>query len=252
MGEACFGAPARENNLPEAASTSHSPLRGTVNSIHPTAVITGDVRIGAEVVIGPFVVITGPVEIGDHTWIGAGVVIGATPEIRSAPHAPEGESDRIGVHIGSRVVLREYAQVHSGSEAQTVVGDDAFIMNQVYVAHDCQVGSGATLASSVLLAGHVRIGSWANLGLGTSVHQRAVIGDGAMIGMSSTVTRDIPAFAKAYGNPARVRGANVVGGTRLGASSETVDAVDRAYASGDLITAEALVRTLREEIAGRA
>jgi UDP-N-acetylglucosamine acyltransferase len=68
----------------------------------------------------------------------------------------------------------------------------------------------------VLLAGHVRVGNAANLGLGASVHQGRYVGAGVMLGMSSVVTRDIPPFAKAYGSPARVVGANVVGMRRGG------------------------------------
>jgi UDP-N-acetylglucosamine acyltransferase len=216
-----------------------------VNTIHPTAVLTGDVRFGTGNVVGPFVVITGPVELGDDNWIGAGAVIGATPEIRGIAHpGADASSSGHGVRIGSRTVVREYAQVHAGSEAATVVGDDAFIMNQVYIAHDCRIGDGATLASSALLAGHVVLGANANLGLGVSVHQRRTIGAGAMIGMGSVVTRDVPAFAKAYGNPARIRGANVVGMTRSGADEASSAALDRAYAAGDRAEAERLTRRL--------
>ena len=126
-----------------------------MNEIHPTAVIAGDVLIGDGNYIGPFAVITGPTSIGDGNWIGTGVVIGAPPEIRSFEH-PRAEgvaSTPAGVAIGSRNVIREYAQVHQGHSATTTIGDDGFIMNQVYVAHDGRVGDRVTLASSVLLAG---------------------------------------------------------------------------------------------------
>lgn len=201
-----------------------------VNSIHPTAQIVGDVRLGSGNRIGPFAVITGPVILGDDNWVGAGVVIGAPPEVRSFDHPRvEGDIAGNGVTIGHRNVIREYAQIHHGWQARTEIGDDAFIMNQVYVAHDCVLGDRVTLASSVLLAGHVRLGDDANLGLGTSVHQRTRIGRGAMIGMGSVVTRDVPPFAKAYGNPARVRGANTVGMERSGLPSEGIGELDRAY-----------------------
>lgn len=204
------------------------------NSIHPTAVVSGDVRLGEGNTIGPFAVITGPVELGDGNWIGAGVVIGAPPEVRSWEHPRDAAdlSSGNGIRIGNRNVFREYAQVHQGWHARTVVGDDAFVMNQVYIAHDCRLGDGVTLASSVLLAGHVRIGDGANLGLGTSVHQRRYVGRGAMVGMGSVVTRDVPPWAKAFGNPARVRGANTVGMSRAGIGAAAVDAVAALYADG--------------------
>ena len=88
------------------------------------------------------------------------------------------------------------------------------------------------MASSVTLGGHVHVGDGANLGMCTVVHQRRVIGPGAMVGMGSVVTRDVPPYAKAYGNPCRVRGANAVGMTRGGLPQDAVDFLAAAYARG--------------------
>jgi UDP-N-acetylglucosamine acyltransferase len=200
------------------------------NSVHPTAQVNGDVRLGSGNTIGPFVVITGPVTIGDDNWIGTGVVIGAPPEVRDWPH-PREAADPVGngIEIGNRNVIREYAQIHHGWHDVTTIGDDAFIMNQCYVAHDCHVGDRATFASSVLLAGHVHIGEDANLGLGSSVHQRRRVGPGAMVGMGSVVTRDVVPFAKAFGNPCRFRGVNRIGMQRKGIANEAIDALEEAY-----------------------
>ena|SRR5690554_192090 len=204
------------------------------NRIHPTAVISGDVTLGTGNTIGPFVTITGPVVIGDDNWFGAGVVIGAPPEVRTFEHPlSEGDPAGNGVVIGSRNVIREYAQVHQGWKGRTTLGDDLFIMNQVYVAHDCALADGVTMASSVLLAGHVTIGAQANLGLGTAVHQRVRIGGGAMLGMGSIVTRDIPPFSKAYGNPARVKGVNTIGMERGGIPTDDIEAVVAAYSAAE-------------------
>jgi UDP-N-acetylglucosamine acyltransferase len=202
-----------------------------MNSIHPSAQLIGDVRLGTGNTVGPLVVIIGPVTIGDGNWIGTGTVIGAPPEVRDWPHPIDAEepSSGGGIEIGDRNTLREYVQIHQGWHDVTRVGSGAFIMNQTYVAHDCQLEDEVTLASSVLLAGHVRIGAGANLGLGVSVHQRRYIGDGAMVGMGAVVTRDIPPFAKAYGSPARLRGANTVGMTRKGIPAESVQAVAAEY-----------------------
>jgi galactoside O-acetyltransferase len=50
----------------------------------------------------------------------------------------------------------------------------------------------------------VRIGSGAWLGFNVSVLAGVTIGEGAVIGAGSIVTRDIPAWVVAAGNPARV------------------------------------------------
>ena len=205
-----------------------------MNTIHPTAVISDGVVLGTGNTIGPFVVIDGPVTLGDDNWIGAGVVIGCPPEVRSFPHPREISDPRGGgVTIGSRNTIREYAQIHQGWKSQTRIGDDAFIMNQSYIAHDVVLGDGATLASSVLLAGHVRVGAGANLGLGTSVHQFRSIGQGSMVGMGSVVTRDLPPYAKAFGSPAIVRGANVIGMERSGVAEDVIRELRALYGAAE-------------------
>ncbi|WP_404431817.1 acyl-ACP--UDP-N- acetylglucosamine O-acyltransferase [Microbacterium lacus] len=212
-----------------------------MNHIHPTAVIGPDVRLGRDNTIGPFVVLSGNVEVGDENWIGGGVVIGAPPEVRSFAHPRSDRDSRgAGVIIGSANVIREYAQIHSGLKVRTTVGDGGFLMNQVYVAHDCRIGDNVTLASSVLLAGHVTVGDGANVGLGSQVHQFRLIGAGAMVGMGSTVTRDIPPFAMAYGTPALVRGANRVGLERLGVNAHAIAAFQHAYENSISLDADGL------------
>lgn len=200
-----------------------------MNDIHPTAIVGDGVRLGSSNTIGPFAVLTGDVRIGDDNWIGAGVVIGAHPEVRSVDHRHGGGG---GVSIGSRNVVREYAQIHSGWKSRTTIGDDAFIMNQVYIAHDGTIGDGVTMASSVLLAGHVTVGHSANLGLGAKVHQFRSVGAGTMVGMGAVVTRDLPPFAMVYGSPARVRGANCVGLERHEVEAAAIAAVHQAYVGG--------------------
>lgn len=204
-----------------------------MNRIHPAAHVDAGAELGEGNVIGPGVVIHSGVRLGDENWIGAGAVIGAPPEVRSFVH-PRSADDSYGAGlvIGSGNVIREAAQIHQGWQHATRVGDGAFIMNQVYVAHDGTIGDGVTLASSVLLAGHVSIGDRANLGLGTSVHQFRSIGVGAMVGMGSVVTADLPAFAKAYGVPARVVGANTVGMQRSGIADADAEELDRCYRDG--------------------
>lgn len=212
-----------------------------MNTIHPTAVIEGDVILGDGNVIGPFVVVTGPVVIGDGNWFGAGVVLGAPPEVRSFPHPgqtqrPSGletegpPSVARGLMIGSGCVIREYAQLHQGWHEPTTIGDDAFIMNQAYIAHDTVLGARVTLAGGVRLAGHVQVGDGANLGLGSMVHQRRRIGAGSMVGMGAVVTRDVPAFAKVYGNPARVHGINRRGAEAAGLEADRIDQLVEYFA----------------------
>lgn len=205
------------------------------NRIHPTAIIGPGVELGTGNVIGPYAVLLGPCRIGDGNWIGPYVSLGPPPEIETHDHgaAWDGELVGYGVEVGDGTTLREYTTVHSGSTKPTRIGSHCFVMNKVYVAHDGDIGDEVTMASTVMLGGHVRVGDRANLGLGVMVHQRRVIGPGVMLGMGAVVTRDIPPFAKAYGNPARVEGANTVGMSRQGLDAGDIERVVELYAGVD-------------------
>lgn len=189
--------------------------------------------MGSGNTIGPFAVLTGRVVLGDDNWIGAGVTIGAPPEVRGWVH-PENWDDRQagGIEIGHRNVVREYAQIHQGWKSVTKIGHDGFIMNQVYIAHDCTVGDSVTMASGVRLAGHTVVQERANLGMNACVHQRRVVGTGAMVGMGSIVTRDVPPLALVRGNPARIARSNRYQAEKQGLSAQACDVLDAAYREG--------------------
>jgi UDP-N-acetylglucosamine acyltransferase len=190
--------------------------------IDPTAVVSPLATVGEGVVIGPHAVVYDSADIADGVWIGAGAVIAAPAEIRGSSHFgwPRSTEGLFRTVIGSGTVIREHVVVGQGVEGDTVIGRDGYIMNGAYVAHDCFLGEQVTLASGTRLAGHVWLGRGANLGLNVSVHQRRRIGGGAMIGMGAVVTHDVRPFAKAYGNPARVVGANVFRLRALGLSED--------------------------------
>lgn len=206
----------------------------TTNDVHETAVVPTGVVLGARNVVGPYVVLLPPLVVGDDNWFGPGTTVGAPAEIRDTHHgsAWAGEAVGTGVRIGCRNVFREHVSIHQGHYDITVVGDDCYVMNRAYVGHDGHVGDGVTLAAGVSCGGHVHLGAGANLGMNAVVHQHRVVGNGAMVGMGSVVTRDVPPYAKAYGNPCRVVSANVVGLGRAGVPDDEAEGVRAAYESG--------------------
>lgn len=200
------------------------------NSVHPTAIIGEGVIMGTGNKVGPNAVITGNTRIGDDNWIGAGAVIGAIPEYRAINHHDQNiEFSLEGVLIGSRNVIREAVQIHQGLKRPTEILNDTFLMNQVYVAHDCRLENGVTLASSVLLAGTVTVQEKANLGMGASVHQGTIIGRLAMVGMGTVVVADVPKYSKVYGVPGRIQGFNQVGLERAGFDANSIRAIQEIF-----------------------
>ena len=219
----------------------------TTNTIHPTAILDGKVKMGTGNFIGPNVVMRGNIEIGDNNFIDAGAVLENNVLVGSDnyfyPYAVIGALGEMGlkgdffneegiVRIGNHVTIREYVCIHSPVYRQeTIIDDYAYLMNKSYVAHDCHIGKYAVLSSGVLLAGRCIVGEHANIGLGTTVHQRRCIGDYAMVGMQSVITRDVLPFAMVAGNPARILRFNKKGVEHKGFESKWLDEVEKFYQS---------------------
>lgn len=214
-----------------------------VNNIHPTAIIGDQVKIGTNNSVGPYAVISGAVEIGDNNWIGSHSSIGGPAEIRGSKHPTTWETEEHSgsLSIGSNNVIREGCIIHAGYFQGTRIGNDCYIMNQAYIAHDCQISDAVTISSTVAIGGHAVLLDGCNLGLGAVVHQRRVIGKGAMIGMGSVITKDVPPYSLAFGNPSKIQGANSVGMNRLNLNFELISQVEQALTSLDIETLALLI-----------
>ncbi len=105
-----------------------------------------------------------------------------------------------GTEIGRGVFIGKNAVLNTGAS----VGDCAIINTGAVVEHDCSVGAFAHVSPGAVLCGEVTVGADAHVGAGAVVRQQLVIGEHALIGAGSVVLREIPAHAKAYGNPCRV------------------------------------------------
>lgn len=214
-----------------------------VNNIHPTAIIGDRVKIGTNNSIGPYAVISGAVEIGDDNWIGSHSAIGGPAEIRGSEHPITwGTAEQRGLlSIGSNNVIREGCIMHAGYFQGTRIGNDCYIMNQAYIAHDCQIRDAVTISSSVAIGGHAILLDGCNLGLGAVVHQRRVIGHNAMIGMGSVITKDVLPYSLTFGNPSKIRGANTIRMSRLDLNVKLISQVEQALMSLDIETLALLI-----------
>lgn len=213
-------------------------------SIHATAVIAPDARLGANVRIGPFAVIEDDVVLGDDCEVAAHAVIKRHTRIgarsRIAEHAVIGGDpqdfkfapDCVSyTEIGEDNWLREGVTVHRGSRQGSVtrLGNHCFLMAYSHVAHDCTVGNNVIMANTAGIAGEVVVHDKAFISAAVTVHQFCRIGRNAMIGLSSKVVQDALPFCITDGNPGRARGLNLVGLKRNGFSREDIAALKEAY-----------------------
>jgi len=152
--------------------------------------------------------------------------------VGAPPQDKKFEGGETRLEIGDRTIIRESATLHLGTEeggGVTRVGADNLVMAYVHVAHDCQVGDQVVLSNAVTLAGHVEVGDHAIIGGMTAVHQFCRIGTYAFIGGASAISKDVPPYASAAGNRARLYGLNTVGLDRAGFAKETVDGLKRSF-----------------------
>ncbi len=212
--------------------------------IHPTAIVHPNARIGEGVSIGAYSLIDEFVEIGDNTTVASHVVIKGHTKIgrdnriyqfASLGEIPQdkkysGEPTRL--EIGDRNTIREFSTFSTGTAQDagvTRLGNDNWLMAYVHIAHDCQVGNNTTFANNAQLAGHVHIDDWVVLGGYTGVHQFCRVGAHCMTAAASIIVQDVPPYVMAAGNTASPYGLNVEGLKRRGFSSESLQALKRAY-----------------------
>ncbi len=211
--------------------------------VHSTALVSTKAEIGERVEIGPFAIVGDGCEVGDDCQLGArstlerdvklsaGVKVGIGTILGGAPQDLKYAGEHTTVEIGEQTVIREYTTINRGTahSFRTTVGSSCLLMSYVHLAHDCQIGNNVILANGVQLAGHVIIDDKATVSGLSAVHQFVRIGRNSFIGGCSRVSKDIPPFLKAVGNPVRLYGLNSVGLQRNGFSEDVVRELKRAY-----------------------
>jgi UDP-N-acetylglucosamine acyltransferase len=188
------------------------------------------------------------VTLAPNVKIGAGSVLGGDPQDLKFKGEPT------VVEVGENTVIREYATINRGTAQsfKTTVGKNCLIMSYVHLAHDCHVGDGVILSNGVQLAGHVTVEDKVTMSGLTAVHQFARIGRFAFVGGMSRVSKDVPPFIKAVGNPIKLYGLNSVGLQRNGFPEDVMRELKRAYRlffRSELNVSQALERA-RAELQG--
>lgn len=211
--------------------------------IHPTAIVDAKAQLGANVEIGPWAYVGPNCVIGDgsvihmratleeHVILGTNVTVGIGTVLGGKPQDLKFKGEVTTVEIGDGTTLREYLTINRGTSEslKTTVGKNCFLMSYVHLAHDCHVGDGVIISNGTQLAGHVTVHDRAIISGLCAVHQFAKIGRHSFIGGASRISKDIPPFVKAVGNPVQLYGLNSVGLQRSGFADEVVSELKKAY-----------------------
>ena len=211
--------------------------------IHPTAIVDAGAEIGSGCVIGPYCVVADGVVLGPNCWLqqhvtlcgpmtaGARNKFYAYCSIGQQTQDLKYEGEPTHLEIGEENTFREFVTINRSttSAGKTEIGDRGNYLAYSHVGHDCKVGDGVVFSNNGTLAGHVKVGDHAIMGGLTAVHQFCRIGRFAITGGCSKIVQDIPPFMIADGNPAKVRGINVIGLERNGFASETIKQIKEAF-----------------------
>jgi UDP-N-acetylglucosamine acyltransferase len=212
-------------------------------SIHPTAVVDPEAEIAPDVIVGPYCVVGRQVTIGARCWlqnqvticgpvkIGTGNRFHSFCSIGQQTQDLKYAGEPTYLEIGNDNCFREFVTVNRATAVGSVtrVGHRGNFLAYSHIAHDCVVEDDVIFSNNGTLAGHVLVQSHAIIGGLTAIHQFCRIGKHAITGGCSKIVQDVPPFLIADGNPAEVRGVNVVGLERRGVPPETIRVLKESY-----------------------
>jgi UDP-N-acetylglucosamine acyltransferase len=141
------------------------------------------------------------------------------------------EGEPTYLEIGDENTFREFVTVNRSTtaEGKTRIGNRGNYLAYSHIGHDCVVGDAVVFSNNGTLAGHVWVGDHAVMGGLTAVHQFCRLGRFAITGGCSKIVQDVPPFMIADGNPAKVRGINIIGLERNGFTAESIRTIKEAF-----------------------
>ncbi len=235
-------------------------------TVHPTAVLTGEVRLADDVEIGPFCVVNGtlgpvivgagcrliasahlngPITLGERNIIYPGCALGYAPQdLKWNPRIAGA-----GVVIGSGNMFREGVSIHRATshETPTTIGDNNYWMAESHAGHDCRVGNNNVLANGTMLGGHVRMDDRVITGGGVGIHQHCRVGRNCMLSGNVGMSLDLPPFFMLTG--INFAGSiNLIGMRRSGMERHDIDTVKWVYRTlvRSRLPPKSALRVLRE------
>ncbi len=232
--------------------------------IHPTAIIDPAAELGGGTIVGPYCVIGANILLGADCWLQNHVTLAGPMRAGNGnkfyAHCSIGQQTQdlkykgepTYLEIGDQNTFREFVTVNRSttSEGKTRVGSRGNFLAYSHIGHDCSVGDEVVFSNNGTLAGHVQVGDNAVMGGLTAVHQFCRIGRFAITGGCSKIVQDVPPFMIADGNPAEIRGVNVIGLERKNFPPESVKVIKEAFRllyRAKLNTAQA-IEAMRQEL----
>ena len=149
------------------------------------------------------------VELGDNNYIGAYCIIGDPAEHKKFWGKKDGwDEPKSKVYIGDNNIITGLVTIDAGTEYETFIRNNCFIMKHAHIGHDCRIWDNVTISCGAKIGGHSIIKEYSNIGLNAVLHQFTTIERGCMIGASAFIKGETEEFTKYAGVPARKIGIN--------------------------------------------
>ena len=193
------------------------------NSVkHGKNVLIGkNVFLGSNCLIGHNTIIEKNVSIGNNCFIGSNSIIRNTlignhvkilDNCIIGKHGfgfyPSKNKNLRYPHIGI-VKIEDNCEIGCGSTidrgsmSNTVIGKNAYLDNQIHIAHNVKIGENTIIAGQVGIAGSSSLGKNVKIGGQAGISGHLKIGDNVEIAGGSGVVKDIPNNSKVMGYPAK-------------------------------------------------
>ena len=175
---------------------------GNNSHIASNSIIESNVTIGENCIIGSLVTIRNSL-ISNNVYIQDGSKIG----VKGFGFIPNKNKNTKTPHVG-KVILEEGVEIGAnctidrGSLANTVIGKNTFLDNQVHVAHNVQIGKNCMIAAQVGFAGSSTLGDNVAIGGQSGISGHLKIGNNVKIGGGRGVIYDILDNQRVMGYPA--------------------------------------------------
>ena len=200
-----------------------------VHSVHESAVLASNVRLGENVSIGANAVVESGAVLGDEAIIGPGCYIGADVQVGARTRiaanasiyhgvvigddsllhsncvigadgfgfAPDSDGRWCKIHqlgsviIGDRVEIGASTTIDRGALDDTVICNGVKIDDQVHIAHSCRIGENTAIAANCGLAGSTIIGRNCTLAGAVGIVGHLEVTDNVHITGMTMVTKSI-------------------------------------------------------------
>jgi UDP-3-O-[3-hydroxymyristoyl] glucosamine N-acyltransferase len=175
---------------------------GDNTRIFPNVYVGRNVKIGKDCLIYSNVVIRENTIIGDRVIIQPGVIIGGDGFGFAVTDSKIQKIPQIGrVEIGNDIEIGSNTTIDRATVGATKIGNGTKIDNLVQIAHNVHIGDNCTIVAQVGIAGSTRLGNNVTIGGQTGLAGHLKIGNNIIIASQSGVSGNIKDGQRVGGNP---------------------------------------------------